>query len=251
MNYKIVIPARYASTRLPGKALRDCAGTALLQRVYEQAKKSAAQAVVIATDDSRIEAAALAFGAQVIMTSSQHRSGSDRIAEAVQHLGWTGDCLLVNLQGDEPLMPPACLDQVAVLLHERPDAAVASLWWPVSSADEFTSRNAVKLVHDNTGQALYFSRAPIPGNQRDGSSGWENACRHIGLYAYRVETLQKLTALPAGKLELQEHLEQLRWLEAGFRVVVDRAIEAVPAGVDTEKDLLAVEAVLNKIEGNS
>ena len=246
MNYRIVIPARYASTRLPGKALRDCGGKPLLQRVYEQAQLSSAEMVVIATDDVRIESVASSFGARVVMTNSEHRSGSDRIAEAVRLLDWPTDCLLVNLQGDEPLMPPECLDQVAALLHERwEDASVASLWWPIASQEEFANPNAVKLVTDNSGQALYFSRAAIPGNQENQANGWQMGCRHIGLYAYHAGTLQQLTSLPAGKLETQEHLEQLRWLEAGHRVVVARANQSVPAGVDTEADLLMVECIIN------
>ncbi len=251
MQYKIVIPARYASTRLPGKALRECAGKPLLQWVFEQAKKSAAEAVVIATDDRRIEEAAKSFGAQVVMTDHGHRSGSDRIAEAVEQLGWPDDSLLVNLQGDEPLMPPECLDQVAALLNERQDASVSSLWWPVSSQEEFSNPNAVKLVTDHSGQALYFSRAPIPGDHQNVSTGWKLARRHIGLYAYRAAVLQELTALPPGKLETQEHLEQLRWLEAGHQIVLARANQPVPAGVDTESDLLAVEYSLNERRAKS
>jgi len=244
MNYRIVIPARYASTRLPGKALRLCAGKPLLQRVYEQATKSSADDVVIATDDTRIEEAAGKFGARAVMTDTAHTSGSDRISEAVQTLDWPKDCLLVNLQGDEPLMPPECLDQVASLLNERENASVASLWWPVASKEEFLNPNAVKVVTDHTGLALYFSRASIPGSQQDKPGGWQSACRHIGLYAYRAGVLAKLTNLPPGKLEQIEHLEQLRWLEAGHQIVLARANHLVPAGVDTESDLAAAEALL-------
>lgn len=245
MTYRIVIPARYASTRLPGKALRNCAGKPLLQRVFEQAQKSSADAVIIATDDTRIEQAATGFGARVVMTSSDHGSGSERIAEVVEQLDWADDCLLVNLQGDEPLMPPDCLDQVAGLLQENPNAAVASLWWPVASEQEFSNPNAVKVVTDESGMALYFSRAAIPGHQLLHSSGWASARRHIGLYAYRAGSLRQLSSLPAGILELQEHLEQLRWLEAGHSIVVARAVQEVPCGVDTEEDLLAVNRILD------
>jgi 3-deoxy-manno-octulosonate cytidylyltransferase (CMP-KDO synthetase) len=249
MNYRIIIPARFASSRLPGKALLDCAGKPLIQRVYEQAINSSAEAVIIATDDKRIAAAAAIFGAQAVMTDSNHVSGSDRISEAVQQLQWPDDCLLVNLQGDEPLMPPVCLDQVAALLHQQQGAAIASLWWPVSSQEEFMNPNAVKLVADHAGRALYFSRSPIPGSQLSDNSGWQMACRHIGLYAYAAGTLKTLTSLPPGKLEQQEHLEQLRWLEAGYRVVVARATAEVPAGVDTPADLAEVERILQQSQG--
>jgi 3-deoxy-manno-octulosonate cytidylyltransferase (CMP-KDO synthetase) len=244
VKYRIVIPARYASTRLPGKALRQCAGKPLLQRVYEQACKSSAEQVVIATDDSRIEDAAHSFGATVVMTGTDHVSGSDRISEAVSQLGWPDDCLLVNLQGDEPLMPPECLDQVAALIDQNQEASVASLWWPIESQHEFKNPNAVKVVTDQSGLALYFSRASVPGSQMDHADSWQNACRHIGLYAYRAGTLKQLTQLPPGTLEQLEHLEQLRWLAAGHRIVMARADHEVPAGVDTESDLHAIENIL-------
>jgi 3-deoxy-manno-octulosonate cytidylyltransferase (CMP-KDO synthetase) len=244
MNYKIVIPARYASTRLPGKLLRDCLGKPVLRRVYEQAVQASADEVVIATDDERIQAAAREFGANVIMTDISHRSGSDRIAEAISLLGWNDECLVVNLQGDEPLMPPACLDQVAELLHENPQAAVATLWWPVSSVEQYDNPNAVKLVTSNTGRALYFSRASIPGGRSSDPDAWKLARRHIGLYAYRAGKLRELCQLPPGILESEEHLEQLRWLETGHEVVASQACEPVPAGVDTEEDLLEIQRLL-------
>ncbi len=250
--YHIVIPARFASERLPGKVLLDIAGQSLLQRVWHRATRSSAQSVVIATDDERIVAAAGSFGAQVVMTRSDHQSGSDRIAECAAQLGWPDDHLIVNLQGDEPLMPAACLDQVAALLDERADCEVASLYWPITDAEEVQNPNAVKVVTDSEDRALYFSRSPIPFARAhtdidaalDAGIVWK---RHLGLYAYRLAALRRYTSSPPTPLEKSEHLEQLRIMEQGGRIAMARACEFIPAGIDTQDDL---DRVRDLIESN-
>lgn len=251
--YHIVIPARFASERLPGKVLLDLAGQFLLQHVWQRATRSSAQSVVIATDDERIIAAARSFGAQAVMTRSDHQSGSDRIAECAAQLGWPDDHLIVNLQGDEPLMPAACLDQVAALLDERADCEVASLYWPITEAAEVENPNAVKVVTDAEDRALYFSRSPIPfarahtGINAALGAGivWK---RHLGLYAYRLAALRRYTASASTPLEMAEHLEQLRIMEQGGRIAMARACEFIPAGIDTQDDL---ERVRDLIESKS
>ena len=248
--YHIVIPARLASERLPGKVLLDLAGKPMLQHVWQRAIKSSAQSVVIATDDESIVAVAEDFGAQVLLTRSDHQSGSDRIAECASKLGWPDDHLVVNLQGDEPLMPPACLDQVAALLDQQTDCEVASLYWPIIEADEVRNPNAVKVVTDSEDRALYFSRCPIPYartfNDIDAalSSGVEWK-RHLGLYAYRLAALRKFTSCAPTPLEQAERLEQLRIMEQGGRIALARACEFIPAGIDTYDDLERVRKILN------
>ena len=247
--YHIVIPARFASERLPGKVLLDLAGQSLLQRVWQRATRSAAQSVVIATDDERIVTAAGAFGAQVVMTSSDHQSGSDRIAECAELLDWPDEHLIVNLQGDEPLMPAACLDQVAALLDQRTDCEVASLYWPITEAAEVENPNAVKVVTDSEDRALYFSRSPIPYarayTDMDAALAagivWK---RHLGLYAYRLAALRRYTSSPPTPLEMAEHLEQLRIMEQGGRIAMARACEFIPAGIDTQDDLQRVRDLI-------
>ena len=247
--YHIVIPARFASERLPGKVLLDLAGYSLLQRVWQRARESSAQSTVIATDDERIVSVAEAFGAQVVLTSPEHQSGSDRIAECADNLGWPDERLVVNLQGDEPLMPPACLDQVAALLDERPDCEVASLYWPITEASEVINPNAVKVVTDSKGRAMYFSRAPIPFARSFASvaeamrSGIEWK-RHLGLYAYRLEALRRYTKCSPTPLEKSERLEQLRIMEQGGRIAMARACEFIPAGIDTPEDLHRVRCLI-------
>jgi 3-deoxy-manno-octulosonate cytidylyltransferase (CMP-KDO synthetase) len=248
--YHIVIPARYASERLPGKVLLDLAGQSLLQHVWQRASESSAESVVIATDDERIVEAAESFGALVVLTRVDHQSGSDRIAECAAHLGWPDDHLVVNLQGDEPLMPAACLNQVAALLDERTDCEVASLYWPIADAAEALNPNAVKVVIDSDGRALYFSRAPIPYPR--GYMDIEAAMatgiewkRHLGLYAYRLAALRRYTASAPTPLESTERLEQLRIMEQGGRIVMAKACEFIPAGVDTAADLERVRNLLN------
>ncbi len=248
VDYRIVIPARMASERLPGKPLLPIAGRPLLEHVFLRAGESAASSVVIATDSTEIQAACRSFGAEAVLTSSQHQSGSDRIAECIDTLGWPDDTLVVNLQGDEPLMPPDCLDQVAEVLHSTSEAAAASLYWPIESADEVGDSNVVKVVTDRAGRALYFSRAPIPHPRGRAVSdvlsqgfGWK---RHIGLYAYRAGALKAFTSMPPSPLEQLEKLEQLRFLEAGRVIRMERARRFIPAGVDTPDDLRRVEKIL-------
>ncbi len=246
--YHIVIPARFASERLPGKVLLDLAGQPLLQHVWQRATTSSAQSVVIATDDERIVDVAEAFGAQVVLTRSDHQSGSDRIAECAVQLCWPDEYLVVNLQGDEPLMPAACLDQVAALLDERPDCEVASLYWPMTEAEEVRNPNAVKVVTDSENSALYFSRSPIPFARAYTdidvalSAGivWK---RHLGLYAYRLQALRRFTRCAPAPLEMAERLEQLRVMEQGGRIAMARACEFIPAGIDTPDDLERVRAL--------
>ena len=212
----------------------------MLQWVYENAACSGAREVVVATDDPRIAAAARGFGAPVALTSASHQSGTDRIAEASANAGWGPEDIVVNLQGDEPLLPPALLRQVAGLLEQDPGAAIATLATPVRSLGEYLDPNAVKVVVGEDGRALYFSRAPIPWS-RDGAPGGgpdhAGARRHIGLYAYRVGALQRLAALPVGPLEAAEKLEQLRALANGLSIRVADAIERPGQDINTPEDL--------------
>jgi 3-deoxy-manno-octulosonate cytidylyltransferase (CMP-KDO synthetase) len=248
LDYNIVIPARMASQRLPGKPLISIAGHSLIEHVYRRARESSAQSVVIATDSMKIFDAARVFGADVVMTSADHESGSDRIAECCEQMAWSGDTLVVNLQGDEPLMPPACLDQVAGLLAADGSAEVASLYWPMADMKEAADPNAVKVVVDDSGAALYFSRSliPYPRNTAAGEDAarWK---RHIGLYAYRVRALRAFTTLPPASLESLEKLEQLRFLESGRRIVMAQSCEFIPAGVDTPEDLERVQTLIDTL----
>jgi 3-deoxy-manno-octulosonate cytidylyltransferase (CMP-KDO synthetase) len=245
--FRVVIPARYASTRFPGKPLVPLAGKPMLQWVYENAARSGAREVVVATDDARIAAAARGFGAPVAMTSASHESGTDRIAEAATNAGWGPEDIVVNLQGDEPLLPPALLRQVAGLLEQDPGAAIATLATPVRSLAEFLDPNAVKVVAGEDGRALYFSRAPIPWH-RDGAPGGgpdhAGARRHIGLYAYRVGALQRLAALPVAAIEAAEKLEQLRALANGLAIRVADALERPGQDINTPEDLARAAAEL-------
>ena len=247
--YHIVIPARYASERLPGKMLLDLSGKPLIRHTWERARESSAQSVVIATDDQRIVDAAASFGAVAVMTSDRHVSGSDRIAECAGQLGWPDDTLVVNLQGDEPLMPAACLDQVAGLLQQSAGCEMASLYWPITDAMEVENPNAVKVVTDRTGNALYFSRSAVPfvRGHADIAAAIEagvNWKRHLGIYAYRLSALRSFTAMSPSPLESLERLEQLRVLEYGGRIAMTRACEYIPPGVDTVEDLDRVREYL-------
>jgi len=241
-EFVIVIPARYASQRLPGKALLDIGGKSLLEHVWNRASASAAVEVVIATDDQRIVRAAEAFGANVVLTSAEHTCGSDRIAECAGSMQWPADRVIVNLQGDEPLMPPACLDQVAQLLNADATADAATLYWPVENIGEISDPNAVKVVVGQGGNALLFSRAAIPHPRNFPSHAeafeagftWQ---RHLGLYAYRKASLDRFARTHPTPLEQAEHLEQLRFLETGGRIVAAQACQHIPAGVDTPADL--------------
>jgi len=250
-GYHIVIPARFSSERLPGKVLLDLAGRPLLQHVWQRACESGADSVTIATDDERIADAAGAFAARVVMTAADHQSGSDRIAECARQLDWPDDRLVVNLQGDEPLMPPACLDQVAELLNRSTDCEIASLYWPITDADEVRNPNAVKVVTDARDRAMYFSRAPIPFARSHASIEAAMAAgvewkRHLGLYAYRTAALQRYSACAPTPLEKSERLEQLRMMEQGARIAMAPACEFIPAGIDTREDLQRVRVFIEQ-----
>ncbi len=248
--FRVVIPARYASTRLPGKALLPLAGKPMIQWVYERTGGCGAKEVIIATDDERIAKPARAFGAAVAMTAATHASGTDRIAEVASQRGWAENDIVVNVQGDEPLMPPALIGQVAGLLHDAPSAGIATLATPLRSTEELLNPNIVKVVTDVVGRALYFSRAPIPWN-RDGAVGdlqsqrsYEEARRHIGIYAYRVGSLLRLASLPAARLENLEKLEQLRALENRIEIRVADAVMLPGPDVNTQADVAGVERQL-------
>lgn len=249
MNYHIVIPARMASQRLPGKPLAMIGGATLIEHVYRRATFSAAQSAVVATDSAEIQQACQAFGATVVMTSENHMSGSDRIAECADLMNWEDDTLIVNLQGDEPLMPAACLDQAARLLHDHASASVASLFHTIDSPAEVGDPNAVKVVTGKDGMALYFSRATIPFprdfvSMEDAVGGGLSWKRHVGLYAYRAGALRAFTRTEPTPLEKAEKLEQLRFIESGRQIVMAEACETIPAGVDTAEDLERVRGLL-------
>lgn len=249
LDYRIVIPARMASQRLPGKPLAPLAGLTLIQHVHARARQSRAREIVIATDDARIARHAESFGATVQMTSADHPSGSDRIAEVASSRNWPANTIIVNLQGDEPLMPPACLDQVAALVQSDPAADMASLYWPITSAREAEDANVVKVVVAQNGNALYFSRSlvPFPRDFADIGTALRQGrrwYRHVGLYAYRAGSLLRFTGLPPTPLEQLEKLEQLRLLESGGSIRMAEACEFIPAGVDTPEDLERVDQLL-------
>ncbi|GJM09642.1 MAG: 3-deoxy-manno-octulosonate cytidylyltransferase [Lysobacteraceae bacterium] len=248
-EFSIVIPARYASSRLPGKMLRDVAGKTLIERVIDQALACEVQDAVVATDDERILKVAQAAGVTAMMTSVDHSNGSERIEEVVRRLQWSDDRIVVNLQGDEALVPREHLEKVAQVC-DCSGADVATLAVPIESPDEVFDPNAVKVVLAASGDALYFSRAPIPWNRQtfvdnSGVLGTGHVyLRHIGLYAMRVGALKRLVAAPVCSLEVTESLEQLRFLHAGARVQVAVIDEAAPPGVDTEQDLQRVIATI-------
>lgn len=248
MSFIVVIPARHASTRLPGKPLADIGGRPMIHHVWERARASSAGRVVIATDDARIEAAARAFGAEVAMTRADHPSGTDRLAEVARTLALAPEAIVVNVQGDEPLIPPAVIDQVAARLAANEAASIATLSETITDAAQLRDPNVVKVVSARNGFALYFSRACVPwprGHdwERPGmpEGRWQ---RHIGVYAYRAAFLQRYTEWSPAPPERCESLEQLRALYEGEVIHVSEACDAVPAGVDTQDDLDAVRARL-------
>lgn len=246
-EFKAVIPARYGSTRLPGKVLRAIAGRPMLQHVWDKACESGATEVVVATDDGRVAEAASGFGADVCMTAASHASGTDRVDEVARLREWDDQGIVVNLQGDEPLMPAALVRQVAnALAGDEADIATACV--PVREVGEWLDPNVVKVVRDARGLALYFSRAPIPWDRarKQGDLPSAPASRHVGIYAYRVGVLRKLAAAPPCPLEHSEALEQLRAQWLGMRLAVVDACEIPGRGVDTAADLDAVEALLSE-----
>ena len=242
----VIIPARYASTRLPGKPLADVAGKPLIQRVHDCALKSGAIQVVIATDDARIHAVAEGFGARVVMTSTEHHSGTDRLAEVIEKLTIGPEEVIVNMQGDEPLMPPELIREVAEKLSSRKDAQVATACHGIHDRETLVNPNVVKVVCDARGYALYFSRAAIPWPREvmAGKGGGSiQAYRHIGLYAYRAGFVRRYASWPSCPPEQAEQLEQLRVLWHGERIVVHEARALPEAGVDTPEDLERVRKI--------
>jgi 3-deoxy-manno-octulosonate cytidylyltransferase (CMP-KDO synthetase) len=246
--FHVIIPARFASTRLPGKPLLLIDGQPLIQRVWQQARASGARSVVIATDDERILAAARSFGAECVMTAAEHASGTDRIAEVARAKGFAADEIVVNLQGDEPMMPPEVIRQVAQALQSSPSADIATALAPVESLAEFLDANCVKALRAQDGRALYFSRAPVPwprdSARADGPTSYAGAWRHIGIYGYRVRSLLQFAAWPPSDLESIEKLEQLRALERGMHIQTVTLKKSPPGGVDTPQDLQRVRAAL-------
>lgn len=250
MPFAVLIPARMASQRLPGKPLSDLLGKPLIVHACEKARDSGAGQVLVATDDRRIADICTATGFRAELTRREHVSGTDRIAEVVTRLNWDDDEIVVNLQCDEPMMPAADIRQVAELLDTREEAQLATLCTPIHSLEDYLNPNVVKLVSDQAGNALYFSRAPIPWNRDGATSGlasqqhWLGSLRHIGLYAYRVGVLRRLAAAPACEAEQLEKLEQLRALWLGMKIAVDIARELPGPGVDTPEDLERVAQLL-------
>jgi len=244
--FHVVIPARYSATRLPGKPLLDIGGRPLIRWVWDCARASGAASVIVATDDDRVRGVAAGFGADVALTEPGHTSGTDRIAEVVRARGFLAGDFVVNVQGDEPLMPPAVIRDVAAALRERPGTDMATAVAPIQSLAEFLDPSCVKALRGREGQALYFSRAPVPWPRDSVAAGrptrFAGAWRHIGIYAYRVESLLQFAARPPTPLETTEKLEQLRALEYGMRIYLMTLTESPPGGVDTPEDLERVRA---------
>lgn len=246
-----VVPARYGSTRLPGKPLLDIAGEPMVAHVWRRACQSQASRVVVATDDARIRDAMLPYGAEVVMTRADHPSGTDRLAEVAERLALGEEELVVNVQGDEPLIPPMLINQVAQRLADDPEAAIATLAESISNVETLFNPNVVKVVRSLAGRALYFSRAPIPWDREHfqaqpallATDAW---LRHIGIYAYRVGFLSAYRELSPSGLEQLEQLEQLRALQHGYAIQVALASTVNPPGVDTAEDLDRVRALLSQ-----
>jgi len=248
MSYTIVIPSRYGSSRLPGKPLMDIAGKPMVQHVWERAKQSNATRVIIATDDEKIFSIASGFGAEVCMTATTHPSGTDRLQQVAEQLELDEEHIVVNVQGDEPQIPTSVIEQVAANLALASEASMATLCEPINTVSELLDPNAVKVVTDAMGMALYFSRAPVPfprncSLSEDAKLPTPHAWfRHIGIYAYRVKFLHQYVKWKPTPLEQLEHLEQLRAMHYGARIHVEQARETVPGGVDTQQDLDTVRA---------
>ncbi|WP_027966551.1 3-deoxy-manno-octulosonate cytidylyltransferase [Halomonas halocynthiae] len=261
-DFIVVIPSRYDSSRLPGKPLADIGGLPMVQRVWQQTRNSSASRRIVAVDDPRICQALEGSGAEVLMTRVDHPSGTDRLAEVVTQLALPDDAIVVNVQGDEPLIPAALIDQVAALLAADPLASIATLAEPITDKASLFNPNVVKVVVNVQGRALYFSRAPIPW-QREGWEGQDDALsddsqlanggwlRHVGIYAYRVGFLRAFQQWPPAPLEELEQLEQLRALYHGHAIQVGLAIETHPAGVDTAEDLERVRDFISLTHGGA
>ncbi len=235
LDFHVIIPARYQSSRLPGKLLMDIHGQTVIERVYRQALQSQAASVTIAVDSEQIESAAKGFGAATVMTSVEHLSGTDRLAEVVAKLNFPADAIIVNVQGDEPFIPPALINQVAAsLIHSS--APMATLCCPIEHSDLLTNPNVVKVVRDQHDHALYFSRSAIPAH-RDHPGDIDQVFRHIGLYAYRAAFLLEIVSWPICKLESIEMLEQLRVLWSGYRIKVTQACVRPLQDINTAEDL--------------
>lgn len=249
MGFRIVIPARYASTRLPGKPLADICGKPMVVRVVEAVGAAGGDGIWVATDDERVYAAVESHGLRAVMTRSDHPSGTDRIAEVAAQLGWDDGEIVVNVQGDEPLLDPALVSRVAQALADDPEAAIATAAHPIHEATEFFNPNVVKVVCDRGGRAHYFSRAPIPWARDAFAAGQEllpagfSPLRHIGLYAYRVSFLRQYAGLTPAPTEQWESLEQLRALWHGFPIRVVICAHAPAPGVDTPDDLDRVRQI--------
>ncbi len=250
VRFKVVIPARYGSTRLPGKPLLNIAGKPMIAHVCERAEEADADEIIVATDDERIFQAVSDLGFKAVMTRADHQSGTERIAEVARLCGWAGDDIIVNLQGDEPLIPPAYIRDAAEALANQQQAGIATLAAQIADAEEIFNPNAVKVVLNHAGYALYFSRAPIPWERdaftRTGGvpSGKLPYLRHIGMYAYTVDFLNRYCLWDASLLESVESLEQLRILWHGEAIRVHIVGKTPAAGVDTQEDLIRVERVL-------
>jgi len=252
VGFTVVIPARYASTRLPGKILKDIEGKSLLHRVFLCAKKSAADSIIIATDDQRILDEASNIGAAACLTDQAHESGTQRISEVITKLNIPADTVIVNVQGDEPFMPAACIEQVANLLIENKQLEMATLCTPLLDTHEITDTNVVKVVVNKNEEAMYFSRAAIPWYRDEyerksySKEQLKNTFRHIGIYAYRAGFIQKLVAYPASQLEQIEKLEQLRVLWNGHVIRTAQATEIPGPGIDCQDDLLTARKLINQ-----
>jgi len=239
-KFHIIIPARYASTRLPGKPLLEINGKPLIQHVYESACQCQAEKVYIATDDTRIQEVAESFAADVIMTAAEHLSGTDRLAEVVSILGFNDDAIIVNLQGDEIGVPASLINQLAKGLYDHPDHSIATLCERIDNDSDINDPNVVKVVFDQNNTALYFSRAAIPHlrqGQNEDQLQQRNYFKHLGLYAYRAGYLKKFTETPTCELERSESLEQLRALYTGEKIYIEEACSPAGIGIDTEEDL--------------
>ena len=245
MDFSVIIPARYASSRLPAKLLKDINGKTLIEHTYSNAVKSDASRVIIATDDVRIKTIAEDFGAEVCMTNDSHISGTSRLSEVVSVLNFQDDDVVVNLQGDEPMMSPSAINQVASNLSSS-GMSVATLCEKIDTEDAYFDENCVKVVYNSRGKAMYFSRSPIPAFRDSAKINLDLCFRHIGLYAYRVNFLKDYTNMTISSLEMAEKLEQLTFLTHGFDIHVETSCASTGYGVDTESDLIKVKKELKK-----